>query len=92
MKTESMRIDITDTYCVIQDTEQYVLSKKGVNKNKDGDNFGGETLRAMGFFPSLSGAIRACIKLSMISDGEVVSLKEYIDRYDAMIEDFKLKI
>jgi len=81
-----MRIELFlngNPYAIEVENNQYIAIKYGIN-NKEGDNFGKQTTKELGYFTKLS---YCCLKLcreEISSSPDIVTLNEFALRLEAI--------
>lgn len=82
-----MKIEITlngNPYAIEVDGNCFTAIKYGVNQNKDSKNFGEQTNNELGYFNKLSNAASRLCREEIASSDDVVSLKEFASRIEAI--------
>lgn len=87
-----MRIEIQlqkAKYAVDVTDESYNVVKIGNVEDKKSKNFGNQKETNLGYCVNMASALNTIIKNKMASEDEVVSLNEYILRFQRYIEELK---
>lgn len=72
-----MRIEIDSKLCITSDSNQLMVCEKGINKKKDSDNYGEETLKTLGYFKDLSQCGKFLVDHKVMTSG-ATSFKELV--------------
>lgn len=76
-------------YGIEIDSSNHTAVAYGVNDNKDSKNYGETTRKELGYFSNLTNCATRLIREEISSSNDVVSLKEFISRYEALTNELK---
>lgn len=87
-----MKIEINlngNNYAILVESNCYIPMKYSLNQKKDSENFGKQTESNLGYFSKLSNAASRIIREEITITDDVVSLREYAERIEALNSELK---
>jgi len=85
----TLKLENTD-YSIEVEAQQFIAYKHGLTEK--GANIGKETKSVLGFFSSVSKAVKKIVQDSHADSADVVSLQEYTERIEAAYTELMLQV
>ena len=91
-------VKVTDRFYINASTTCYTLQEKTIIKDKKSKNYGKETFKDIGYYPTIDGCIRGLLKTTIreyVGKKEVNTLKELLEEVKAqeeLIKSFNLEV